>query len=61
MLIHKSHKLVFFLVNYFCGLAIICKTGVIKCKIVSFTRNIKPIVFNYHLNGTILENVSCHN
>ena len=34
---------------------------VIKCKVVSFTRNTKPIVFNYHLNGTILENVSCYN
>ena len=35
--------------------------NVIKCKVVSFTRNTKPIVFNYHLNGTILENVSCYN
>ena len=35
--------------------------NVIKCEVVSFTRNPKPIVFNYHLNGTILENVSCYN
>ena len=35
--------------------------NVIKCKVLSFTRNTKPIVFNYHLNGTILENVSCYN
>ena len=35
--------------------------NVIKCKVVSFTRSTKPIVFNYHLNGTILENVSCYN
>ena len=35
--------------------------NVIKCKVVSFTRNTTPIVFNYHLNGTILENVSCYN
>ena len=33
--------------------------NVIKCKVVSFTRNTKSIVFNYHLNVTILENVSC--
>ena len=33
----------------------------IKCKVVSFTRNIKPIVFNYHLNGTVLENALCYN
>ena len=34
--------------------------NVIECKVISFTRNIKPtfIVFDYHLNGTILENVS---
>ena len=35
--------------------------NVIKCKVFSFTRNTKPIVFNYHLNGTISENVSCYN
>ena len=35
--------------------------NVIKYKVVSFTRNTKPIVFNYHLNRTILENVSCYN
>ena len=35
--------------------------NVIKCYVVSFTRNIKPIVFTYHLNGTILDNVSCYN
>ena len=35
--------------------------NVIKCKVVSFARNMKPIVFNYHLNGTILENVSFYN
>ena len=29
--------------------------------IFSFTRNTKPIVFNFHLNGTILENESCYN
>ena len=29
--------------------------NVIKCKVVLFTRNIKPIVFDYHLNETILE------
>ena len=34
---------------------------VIKCKVFSFTRNTKPIVFNYHLNKTILERVSCYN
>ena len=35
--------------------------NVIKFKVASFTRNTKHIVFNYHLNGTILENVSCYN
>ena len=34
---------------------------IIKCQVVSFTRKITPIVFNYHLNGTILDNVSCYN
>ena len=33
-------------------------SNVIKCKVVLFLRNITPIVFNYHLNGTVLENVS---
>ena len=35
--------------------------NVIKCKVVSFTRHTKPIVFNYHQYGTISENVSCYN
>ena len=34
-----------------------------KCKVLSFTRNIRPtpIVFKYHLNGTVLKNISCYN
>ena len=35
--------------------------NVLKCKVLSFTRNVIPIVFKYHLNGTLLENISCYN
>ena len=35
--------------------------NVLKCKVLSFTRNVTPIVFKYHLNGTLLENISCYN
>ena len=33
----------------------------LRCKVLSFTRNCTPIVFKYHLNGTVLENISCYN
>ena len=33
----------------------------IKCKVLSLTRNVTPFVFKYHLNGTVLENISCYN
>ena len=33
----------------------------LKCKVLSFTRKVTPIVFKYHLNGTVLENISCYN
>ena len=33
----------------------------LKCKVLPFTRNVTPIVFKYHLNGTVLENISCYN
>ena len=35
--------------------------NVLKCKVLSFTRNVTPIVFKYHLSGTVLENISCYN
>ena len=35
--------------------------NVLKCKVLSFTINVTPIVFKYHLNGTLLENTSCYN
>ena len=35
--------------------------NVLKCKVLSFTKNVTPIVFKYHLNGTVLENISCYN
>ena len=35
--------------------------NVLKCKVLSFTRNVTPIVRKYHLNGTVLENISCYN
>ena len=35
--------------------------NVLKCKILLFTRNVTLIVFKYHLNGTVLENISCFN
>ena len=34
--------------------------NVLKCKVLSFTRNVTPIVFKYHLNGNLLENISCY-
>ena len=33
----------------------------IKCKVISFTRSLTPINFNYHMNGIPLENVSTFN
>ena len=35
--------------------------NVLTCKVLSFTRNATPIVCKYHLNETVLENISCHN
>ena len=35
--------------------------NVLKSKVLSFTRNVTHIVFTYHLNGTVLENISCYN
>ena len=35
--------------------------NVLKCKVLSFTRHVTPSVFKYHLNGTVLENISCYN
>ena len=35
--------------------------NVLKCKVLSFTRNVTCIVFKYHLNGAVLENISCYN
>ena len=34
--------------------------NVLKCKVLTFTRNVTPIVFKYHLNGTVFENISCY-
>ena len=33
----------------------------IKCKVLSFATNVTPIVYKYHLNETVLKNVSCQN
>ena len=33
----------------------------LECKVLLCTRNVTPIVFKYHLNGTVLENISCYN